>query len=424
MSPPALPPALERLALDCLAQHGCHTAILYGSWARGDADARSDLDLLLVREGGDAVRDARRVDGVYLDAFVSPEAALAEPDPALLRILGGRVLVERQGYGTALLARVQALYERGPTPLTPDNAAALRVWSQKTLERLAGADDGADDVAADYRRAYLLAQSLEDYFALRGAWCPGEKAGFAWLRTHDPIAYAAFAAAGRAGAGHERLVQLVRQVYGPELDGPARHDPAVGGAGGAPEGWQPAGRAPGCAVFIATSLDGYIARADGRIDWLERANATVTPGEDCGYAAFMASVDALVMGRRTFETVLAFPEWPYGEKPVYVLSQTLTALPPRLPPSVTLHALAPEALVALARERGHRRLYVDGGATIRAFLAAGLIDELTVTVIPVLLGSGRPLFGELPADVWLEHAETLSYPFGFVQSRYRRSRAS
>lgn len=177
-------------------------------------------------------------------------------------------------------------------------------------------------------------------------------------------------------------------------------------------------RFPKCSVFIATSLDGFIARPDGRIDWLDEANRLVPPGEDCGYAAFFASVDALVMGRATFETVLKFPDWPYGPKPVYVLSRTLKQLPPSVPDAVRLLAPNPHEVVNHCEAQGHRHLYIDGGKTIQGFLSAGLIGEITITVIPVILGEGIPLFGKLPADISLKHASTKTYPFGFVQNRY------
>lgn len=171
-----------------------------------------------------------------------------------------------------------------------------------------------------------------------------------------------------------------------------------------------------CSVFIATSLDGYIARPDGRIDWLETANQRVPAGEDCGYQAFMSTVDGLVMGRNTFDTVAAFADWPYGALPVTVLSRR--PLPAELPPGVTRSDDAPAELVARLAAAGHRHLYIDGGITIQRFLAAGLIDRLTVTVIPVLLGAGRPLFGALPGDRTLRLASSRSYPFGFVQNTY------
>lgn len=171
-------------------------------------------------------------------------------------------------------------------------------------------------------------------------------------------------------------------------------------------------------VFIATSLDGYIARPDGAIDWLEQANACVPAGEDCGYAALMASVDLLVMGRGTFEKVLSFPDWPYAGKPVWVVSRSGITPAADLPPQVRVTGASPEQIVQDAAEQGFRHLYVDGGRLIQSFLRAGLIDELTITTIPVLLGEGRPLFGALPADVPLRLVASRAYPFGFVQSTY------
>ena len=173
-----------------------------------------------------------------------------------------------------------------------------------------------------------------------------------------------------------------------------------------------------CSVFIATSLDGCIARSDGSIDWLERANATVPAGEECGYADFIRTVDAIVMGRATFEKVLSFPDRPFGSLSIYVLSSTITSLPAGVPNSVHLFDATPHDVVERTAQAGHRHLYIDGGRTIQAFLRAGLISELTITVIPVMLGSGLRLFGELPADAALCLLSSKAFPFGFVQSHY------
>ncbi|PZV23318.1 MAG: deaminase [Cyanobium sp.] len=173
-----------------------------------------------------------------------------------------------------------------------------------------------------------------------------------------------------------------------------------------------------CSVFIATSLDGFIARSDGSIDWLERANASVPAGEDCGYADFMQTVDAIVMGRATFEKVLSFPDWPYSSKPVYVLSTTIRGLPAGVPGSVHLLNTTPDDVVRRTAEAGHRHLYIDGGRTIQAFLRAGLITKLTISVIPILLGSGIKLFGERQAETNLRLLSSKAFPFGFVQSHY------
>lgn len=176
---------------------------------------------------------------------------------------------------------------------------------------------------------------------------------------------------------------------------------------------------PACSVFVALSLDGFLARPDGGLDWLDEANRTIPQGEDCGYRTFFSSVDALVMGRKTFETVWAFPAWPYGEKPVVVRSRSLPSLPSGAPESVSLSDESPRDLVDRLGERGHRRLYVDGGETIRAFLTEDLIDDLTITWIPIVLGSGVPLFGAEPRDRRLECVSTRTYRFGFVQTLYR-----
>lgn len=174
-----------------------------------------------------------------------------------------------------------------------------------------------------------------------------------------------------------------------------------------------------CTAFIATSLDGFISRPDGAIDWLEEANKAVPAGEDCGYSQYIGTVDAIVLGRHTFELALSFGNWPYGDMPVHVLSATLRSLPGNAPSTVSLHSLAPRALAELAWQRGQSTLYVDGGRTIQGFIAAGLLAEITITVIPVLIGAGRPLFGPLPGPALrAQHVASKSFPFGFVQNRY------
>lgn len=175
---------------------------------------------------------------------------------------------------------------------------------------------------------------------------------------------------------------------------------------------------PHCSSFIAVSLDGCIARADGSLDWLDLAHQSVPAGEDCGYAAYMAPIKAIVMGRGTFEKVLSFPEWPYADLPVYVLSHSLQAVPEAAPNSVQLHAGALSTLMEEMAARGLDRLYIDGGRTVQSFLAAGLLREITVTTIPVLVGGGLKLFGDIGAEARLTHRATVVFPFGFVQTRY------
>ena len=174
-----------------------------------------------------------------------------------------------------------------------------------------------------------------------------------------------------------------------------------------------------CSVYIATSLDGFISRTDGSIDWLNKVNGAVPEGEDCGYAAFMSSVDVLVMGRNTFEQVLTFDHWPYEGRRVVVLTSRPLTVPTSLASTVVVSTESPRSLVKRLSSEGAKHLYVDGGRTIQGFLAAGLIDHLTITVIPVLLGSGRPLFGSLDRDRKLTLVSSKAYAFGFVQTTYR-----
>jgi len=172
-------------------------------------------------------------------------------------------------------------------------------------------------------------------------------------------------------------------------------------------------------VFIATSLDGYIAREDGKLDWLYTANATVPEGEDCGYSDFMKTVDVLVMGRKTYEKVLSFGLWPYGGTSVIVLSSNKIEIPNELVQSVSCSSESPKELCKRLANEEVKRIYVDGGITIQRFLFEGLISDVTITVIPIVLGSGKPLFGNVEKDIPLKHISTKTYDFGFVQSTYK-----
>jgi dihydrofolate reductase len=175
---------------------------------------------------------------------------------------------------------------------------------------------------------------------------------------------------------------------------------------------------PISSVFIATSLDGYIARKGGELDWLDAANKAVPEGEDCGYHAFFDSVVMLVMGRKTFENVLSFiQQWPYS-KPVTVLSRNKLIIPDELITTVSHSSESPKDLCQRLSRKGVKRLYIDGGVTIQRFLAEDLINDLTITVIPIILGSGIPLFGATGDDINLRHLATKNYDFGFVQLTY------
>ena len=171
-------------------------------------------------------------------------------------------------------------------------------------------------------------------------------------------------------------------------------------------------------VYIALSVDGFIARPDGTLDWLPGADGEAVGDEDYGYHDFFDSVDVLVMGRKTFEMVLGFGEWPYAGKRVVVVSTTLDGSSPTLPEGVSTHPGPPHALARELEASGARHLYVDGGRTIQSFLHEGLVQELILTRIPILIGEGIPLFGPLDEDVPLTHLSTRAFDSGMVQSHY------
>ncbi len=170
-------------------------------------------------------------------------------------------------------------------------------------------------------------------------------------------------------------------------------------------------------VFLGMSVDGFIARLDGDLSWLTgSAEAGGAPddgeGGDFGFGDFLAGVDAVLMGRSTYAFIAPFDDWPYQGKPVHVLSTTLA---PDADPRITVHPSLPDAVAALGAA-GCRRVYVDGGRTVHAFLAAGLVGDLTLSRVPVLIGTGHTPFGELAADIPLEHVDTRTFPGGMVQS--------
>lgn len=170
-------------------------------------------------------------------------------------------------------------------------------------------------------------------------------------------------------------------------------------------------------VFIGTSLDGFIARPNHDIAWL---TDYPTPGEDHGFGAHMARVDAVVMGRGTYAAIKDMRPW-YYDKPVVVLSQSLTQqdVPAELADKVEILMARPRAAMESFAARGWSRVYVDGGTVIQSFLRAGLIEDLVISRIPVLIGEGIALFGPLEGDVALEHLHTRAFDSGLVQSTYR-----
>ena len=168
-----------------------------------------------------------------------------------------------------------------------------------------------------------------------------------------------------------------------------------------------------CSVFIGTSVDGFIARRNDELDFLPPGG-----GEPHGYNEFIASVDAIVIGRKTFEKVLTMGPWAYGKKRVVVLSSRPLDLAAAKGGNVEQMSGTPEEVVAQLEASGARHLYIDGGITIQRFLRVGLIQRLIITRVPVLIGEGIPLFGSLPQDIKLRHIATHSFKSGLVQSEY------
>ncbi len=170
-------------------------------------------------------------------------------------------------------------------------------------------------------------------------------------------------------------------------------------------------------VFIATSLDGFVARKNHSLDWLMKQPAT---GEDYGYETFLSGVDGLVMGRGSYETVLGFDNWPYS-KPVVVMSASLTDedVPEGLKDKVRITDSSPTRILQELSELGWKRAYVDGGRVVGAFIRERLIEDIILTQVPILLGKGLRLFGELDQDADLELLSSRSFKSGMVQSHYR-----
>jgi dihydrofolate reductase len=171
-------------------------------------------------------------------------------------------------------------------------------------------------------------------------------------------------------------------------------------------------------VYIGTSLDGFIARMNGDIDWLVQfANEEAIQS----YQEFISGIDAVVIGRGTFETVLGFPEWPY-DKPVFVVSTSMSELPEAIENKATILSLDPKAVVMQLTIQGFSNIYVDGGKLIQSFLKADLVDELIISKAPILIGSGRALFSEMQQELVFNHTLTMVQSNGLVRSYYVRKR--
>lgn len=168
---------------------------------------------------------------------------------------------------------------------------------------------------------------------------------------------------------------------------------------------------PKVSIYIATSIDGYIARKDNSLDWLEYGHQG---DEDYGFKEFMNSIDALILGRNTYEVVSAFEEWPYSGKRVIVLSNTLK----EVRKEAELFCGQLTDLVSMLHSESIKHVWVDGGITVSKFLDAGLVDDITISVIAMILGSGIPLFSTMSREHKCHLISTQSYPSGLVQLKY------
>jgi len=169
-------------------------------------------------------------------------------------------------------------------------------------------------------------------------------------------------------------------------------------------------------VYIGTSLDGFIARTDGDIDWL-----TPYADDDAihAYEQFMKEIDVIAIGRGTFEKVLSFPAWPYDKK-TFIMSSSLKQLPDTIKNKATLLSIKPKELLSYLSGMGFSSVYIDGGKLIQSFLAEDLINDLIISKVPVLIGNGIPLFGFLSADLQFKHMRTETQSNGLVRSYYKR----
>lgn len=180
-----------------------------------------------------------------------------------------------------------------------------------------------------------------------------------------------------------------------------------------------------CSVYIATSADGYIATPEGDVDWLHAAGnpaADMGNNSDMGFNDFMASVDCMIMGRKCMEKISSFnltPEqWPYGDTKIFVLSHSLKVSPENLRGKVEMYSGDIPALINQLEGKGFEHAYIDGGATITSFINLQLINEMTITKAPVILGEGIPLFGKINNKIKLINSEAIGFPNNFIQVKY------
>lgn len=205
----SIDPFLARICGEIVSTHKAHTILLYGSRAHGSPSAHSDYDIAAFAPNSTTFRDARNIDGLFLDLFVYPESVLANPSEEYLPLRRSKIIRQRQTEADRFLASLEEIFLRGPEPLSADEIAARKAWSLKMVSRIT-----RGDIEGNYRRVSLLTALLEDYFHIRGAWYQGPKKALQWLEEFDQPAHRAFAMALEPTATHETIASLVHLLVG------------------------------------------------------------------------------------------------------------------------------------------------------------------------------------------------------------------
>jgi len=201
---------LDHACEELISVHAAHTILLYGSRADGSAVADSDYDIAAFGSIDKPFRIARLFNGAYLDVFVYPEALLLKPTEEYLKLIGSKIVLQRETEAERFLGKLEEVFRRGPEPLPTDEVEARKVWARKMVARIE-----RNDPEGNYRRVWLLTVLLEDYFHIRGMWCQGPKKSLRWLEQFDTPAYHAFCLALKPGASSEAVLTLVQLVAGP-----------------------------------------------------------------------------------------------------------------------------------------------------------------------------------------------------------------
>ena len=187
-----------------------------------------------------------------------------------------------------------------------------------------------------------------------------------------------------------------------------------------------------CSMFIAPSVDGFIAKEDGGVDWLETVGDSVSKIDEKSelmkyfndsFKNYMKSIDCMIMGRKLMEVLSSFnlsPEqWPYGDIRIIAISDTLNKVPKNLSKYVEMYSGSIPTLISKLEKQGYKKAYIDGGITITSFFNLGLINEITLTLAPILLGRGIPLFGNFSKQIKLTDAKATAFPNNFIELKYK-----